>query len=248
MKRLIFLLMLAYSLNMQADNSDDATPLYTNSYSDFLYNKKMMEGKVHAGIYASYLTMPLDWKDKGAFAGGLQIDYFISNTTSLGFRFSIARKTLSSTDQQQFIDKMTEEFDEAVRRQKIPDTAQITGLTGYGLYVPVEIFTRVILPSAAQKRVRPYAGIGLNFSVINQYSNPVYNVPMNIYIERIEADAEISTTAIAVGLVPEIGLLFNIDELWNIDLNAKYNLLFGSDFKSSFSVNFGLVFNLSPKY
>ncbi len=219
--------------------------------SGFSINRRMMEDKTMVGIQAGYmLPMGAYSNDvNGAIGGGLRGKYFGTNTFAFGFDFGFFAPKMKP-DQIAFVKDsiLIRALSEEQRLDQINDTIQILDVTASSQYIPFNISFEFYWPANALKNFRPYASIGLGLNMINRRYKPTYNVPKTTELLLFEDRVQPSTNRGYISINPAIGFLATLNELWNINMEVRYNHLLGDQKGGALSIHLGVVWDLSFKY
>jgi len=221
--------------------------------SAFGINRRMMEDKTLVGFQAGYM-LPMGAYGKeanGAIGGGVRGKYFGTNTFAIGFDLGFfAPKTHDNRIAFITDSLLIPTLEKEQYFHRISDTVKISGVTGTSQYIPFSLSFECYLPKSAFNNFRPYAGIGLGLTMINQHYNVTYNAPKTEEsgILRLEREVQPSSTRGYMSIQPALGFLYTIDEVWNINVDIRYNQLFGEQKGGALSVHFGVLWDLSFKY
>ena|GEM_PF-3115492 len=221
--------------------------------STFGINRRMMEDKTLVGVQASYmLPMGAYANDvNGTIGGGLRGKYFGTNTFAFGFDFGFFAPPINANRLTFVTDSIYQKFlIEDQRLGRVADSVQILDVTGTSQYIPFNISFEFYLPSRSLTNFRPYAGIGLGLNMVNRRYKPVFNTPKYVEtgIPTFEQRIQPSSDKGFVSLNPVVGFLWTLDELWNINMDLRYNQLFGGQKGGVLSVHVGVMVDLSFKY
>jgi len=213
----------------------------------------MMEDKTMVGIQAGYmLPMGAYANDvNGAVGAGLRGKYFGTNTFAFGFDFGFFAPKITPNRLAFVTDSvLMPAFREEQRLGRIPDSVEILDVTGSSQYIPFNISFEFYLPSRSLTNFRPYAGIGLGLNIINQRFKTTYNVlkTQQSGIPGFEERIQPSSNKGVMSINPTIGFLWTLDELWNINMDLRYNQFFGGQRGGALSVHLGVILDLSFKY
>jgi outer membrane protein W len=220
--------------------------------SVFSINRRMMEDKTMIGIQAAVvLPMELDGHKSlnGAIGGGVRGKYFGTNTFAFGFDFGFFTPKITPERLEFATDSILRDFQEYQRLGRIDSNAQVLDVAGNAQYIPFNISFEFYLPSRSLTNFRPYAAIGLGLNIINRRYTPIYNVEKNPKILQFEENIQLSSSKGFISLNPTIGFLWTLDELWNINVDLRYNGLLVKPFGSgALSIHFGVILDLGFKY
>jgi hypothetical protein len=221
--------------------------------SVFSINRRMMEDKTMVGVQASYmLPMGAYANDvNGAVGAGLRGKYFGTNTFAFGFDFGFFAPQIKPERLTFVADSVYRNvLQEEQRLGRVHDSIQILDVTATSQYIPFNVSFEFYLPSRSLTNFRPYVGIGLGLNMINRRYKPIYNAPKlpGTGIPAFEERVQPSSNKGFVSLNPTIGFLWTLDELWNINMDLRYNQLFGGQKGGVLSVHFGVILDLSFKY
>jgi len=219
--------------------------------SGFSINRRMMEDKYMVGLQAGYM-LPLGAYANdvnGAVGAGIRGKYFGTNTFAFGFDFGFFAPKMRP-DRLAFVRDsiLRPALSEQQRFNNINDTIQILDVTGSSQYIPFNISFEFYLPSRALTNFRPYAGIGLGINMINRRYNTTYNSVKTTEILLFEDRVQPSSNKGFLSINPVVGFLYTIDELWNINMDLRYNHLLGEQKGGVLSVHFGVILDLGFKY
>ena len=221
--------------------------------SGFGINRRMMEDKTMVGVQAGYM-LPLGAYANdvnGAIGGGLRGKYFGTNTFAFGFDFGFFAPQIKP-DRLAFVTDsiLKPALREEQRLGRIPDSVEILDVTGSSQYIPFNVSFEFYLPSRAFTNLRPYAGIGLGLNMVNRRYKAIYNTPKfpETGIPSFEERIQPSSNKGFMSINPGVGVLWTLDELWNINIDLRYNQLFGGQKGGALSVHFGVILDLSFKY
>jgi outer membrane protein W len=217
--------------------------------SIFSVNRRMMEDKTLVGAQVAFvLPMELDGHKylNSAVGGGLRGKYFGTNTFAFGFDFGFFAPKINP-ERLAFV---TDSLKSALEKDhRIHDSIQILDVMASSQFIPFNISLEFYLPSRSLTNFRPYAGIGLGLNMINRRYKSVYNVGKTSEILQFEERNQFSSNKGYMSINPTIGFLWTLDELWNINVDLRYNNLLAKPFSSgALSIHFGVILDLSFKY
>ena len=220
--------------------------------SAFGINRRMMEDKTLVGFQAGYmLPMGAYGKDvNGAVGGGIRGKYFGTNTFAIGFDFGFFAPTIQPNRITVITDSLNLTLEKEQYFHRISDTVKISGVTGKSQYIPFSLSFECYLPKSALNNFRPYAGMGLGLTMVNKHYNVTYNAPKTEEsgILRLEREVQPTSTKGYLSIQPALGFLYTIDEVWNINVDIRYNQLLGEQKGGTLSVHFSVLWDLSFKY
>jgi hypothetical protein len=213
----------------------------------------MMEDKTMVGVQVNFIEPIGAYKNDvlTEAGGGLRGKYFGTNTFAFGFDFAFFAPKISP----QLLDFVADSIlrkglKEEQRLGKIQDSVQILDVTGTSQYIPFNLSFEFYLPSRAFTNFRPYAAIGLGLNMINRRYKATYNAPKlpESGIPAFEERIQPSKNRGYMSINPSVGFLWTLNELWNINMDLRYNHFLGDQKGGVFSVNFGVILDLSFKY
>ncbi|MCL2682926.1 MAG: hypothetical protein FWE63_05510 [Bacteroidales bacterium] len=223
------------------------------TFSGFSINRRMMEDKTLVGFQASYMLPIGAYANdvNGAVGGGIRGKYFGTNTFAFGFDFGFFAPQMK----QERIDFVADSILRPALRQeqqlgRIDDSVQILDVTGNSQYIPFNVSFEFYFPKTAFNNFRPYAGIGLGLNMINRRYKATYNAPKTkesgipVFEDRIQP----SSNRGYMSINPTVGFLWTLNELWNINMDMRYNQFLGGQKGGALSFHFGVVLDLSFKY
>lgn len=221
---------------------------------DMRINRRMMEDKTLIGFQGS-ACLPMEIYNskivQTAFGGGLRGKYFGTNGFAFGFDFSFFSPKINETHVAGITDSMRNELREEQRIGKIKDTsAQILNVTANAQYIPINLSFEFYLPSHKMKKFRPYAAVGIGLNLVNRRYNANFSSPKTTELSLFEGRYQRSANRGFVSINPSIGFLYTIDELWNINVDLRYNSLLAKPFISSgaLSLHIGIILDIGFKY
>jgi outer membrane protein W len=229
----------------------------------------MMEDKTLVGIQAGYMLPIGAYADdvNGAIGVGLRGKYFGTNTFAFGFDFGFFAPKITPGHHQFITDSLRTALREEQYKGQVDSIVQILDVTATSQYIPFNLSFEFYLPSRSLTNFRPYAGIGLGLNMINRRYKPTYNVEEiqekiqekfqetgirwgwgDTGIPFFEEQIQPSSNRGFISINPTIGFLWTIDELWNINLDLRYNQFLGDQKGGVLSVHVGVILDLSFKY
>ena len=220
--------------------------------SGFCINRRMMEDKTLIGAQAGFM-LPIGayGNDVNPVHGfGLRGKYFGTNTFAFGFDFGFFTPSMKP-DHIDFVadSVLRKAFREEQRVNRIDDTLQILDVAGNSQYIPFNVSFEFYLPKNALKNFRPYAAIGLGLNMINRRYATTYNTTKTTQILLFEDRHKPSSNKGYLSVNPSVGFLYTLDELWNINLNLRYNhFLLGEQKGGTLSVHLGVILDIGFKY
>ena len=223
--------------------------------SGFGINRRMMEDKTLVGLQAGFvLPMELDGHKyfNAASGGGLRGKYFGTNTFAFGFDLGFFFPQIQNGRIEFAADSLRSTLSRDQRLNRVDDTVQILEVLANAQYIPFNLSFEFYLPSRSLTNFRPYAAIGIGINMINRRYNPVFNAPKipETGIPAFEQRVQLSSKKGFFSINPTAGVLWTLDELWNINMELRYNQLFGTQGGASgaLSVHLGVILDLSFKY
>ncbi len=218
-----------------------------------LVNRRMMEDKTMVGLQAG-VCLPMKIYDekvvKMAVGGGLRGKYFGTNTFAFGFDFGIYTPKVEDFHVKDVMDSLKNSLAYEQRIGRMKDSAvQITGVSASAQYIPINLTFEFYLPSHALKNFRPYAALGIGLNLVNRRYNTTFDTPKTTELLLFEDRYKPSTNRGFVSINPTVGFLYTINELWNINVDLRYNALLTKPILSgALSFHVGVVWDLSFKY
>ncbi|MDR2907253.1 MAG: hypothetical protein LBU91_04610 [Bacteroidales bacterium] len=222
------------------------------AFKGFLVNRRMMEDKTMVGFQGS-VCLPMriyDGKNtEMAFGGGLRAKYFGTNTFAFGFDVNFFAPNIVPERVNLISDSLKSAFSKEQRLNHVDDTIQIANVSGHSQYIPINLSFEFYLPSQSLKNFRPYAAIGLGLNLVNHRYETTYTSPKTDQLLNFEKQYQPSTNKGYLSINPSIGFLYTVDELWNINVDVRYNNLLANSFGSgALTFHIGVILDLSFKY
>jgi len=221
--------------------------------SGFGINRRMMEDKTMVGFQAGFvLPMTLDGETyfNTAPGGGLRGKYFGTNTFAFGFDLGFFFPQIQTHRLEFITDSLTSALQREQRLGRVHESVEILEVLANAQYIPFNLSFEFYLPSHALNNFRPYFALGVGLHMVNRRYKPVYNAPMHpgTGLPAFEQRVQLSSKKGFFSVSPTVGALWTLDELWNINMDLRYNQLLGTQGGGALSVHLGVILDLSFKY